>query len=190
MFFYSNSKHISYTATANKMVKQKKPALINKSNSHDITLVQEDNNKLQAHKVMLSAPNPKICKFHNSGYCKFKSTCINIHHLQICTQIKCINKLCENRHPIDCHCGVKCRRKMECKYVHNRNDLVMMKLANKDKEISELKVHIENLIQKKDTEINEININIKEVRQINEKLNKEKDNIIKENITLKNEIKD
>ena len=79
---------------------------------------------------------------------------------------------------------------MECKYVHNRNDLVMMKLANKDKEISELKVHIENLIQKKDTEINEININIKEVRQINEKLNKEKDNIIKENITLKNEIKD
>ena len=126
------------------MVKSKM-TLNHKSNSTDVTMVSEDSNKIQAHKIILPLIRQQICKYYNKGYCRYKTTCTNIHYMQICTQIMCRNKSCESRHPVDCRYGSKCRRKMECLYVHNRYELIEMKIDKKDTEINHLKK--ENLLQ-------------------------------------------
>ena len=175
-------------------------SLNHKSNSMDVTMVSGDNNEISAHKIILSSSNPKVCKFFNSGYCRLKSACTNIHYMQICSQNNCKNKLCKCRHPVDCRYGSKCRRKIECMYAHNRNELVMIKLANKEEEIIKLKDSIQLLIHQKDLEISNLKKEIKEeINQLNKNLevkdselnisNLDKNKIIKENIKLKNEVK-
>jgi len=68
----------------------------------------------------------KICKFYNTGYCKYKRSCKFPHPTEICEKA-CKQKACHKRHPKPCRYGNKCRRKDTCDYKHNssstENDL-------------------------------------------------------------------
>ena len=105
-----------------------------------VTLAIKCDKPNQAHQVFITTSNSKIkiCKYYNKGYCKYKSTCTNVHSKQICSQINCKNKKCEYRHPSDCRYRDKCRRIDKCLYQHNKFKVVELKLANKDKEINSL----------------------------------------------------
>ena len=132
----------------------------------DVTLANKGNKQNQALQVMITTS--KICKYYNKGYCKYKSTCTNVHSKQICSQINCENKKCEYRHPSDCRYKDKCRRIEECLYQHNKFKLIEAKLANKDDKINKLieaNTEIKNEI-KKVTEVNKSND--KKINQLKE----------------------
>ena len=61
----------------------------------------------------------RVCKYFNSGYCKFKGDCKYTHPKVNCAQIECKNKRCHKRHPKKCRYGDNCRRKSSCLYKHD-----------------------------------------------------------------------
>ena len=66
---------------------------------------------------------PTICKFYQTGFCKFKSTCRNIHIDDICSSYsqECKDSSCTLRHPRRCryygYLG-HCKFGEKCAYLH------------------------------------------------------------------------
>ena len=58
-----------------------------------------------------------ICKFFNTGFCKYKERCKFVHAEEVC-EGKCNTKDCCKRHPKSCKFGEKCQRKEVCAYKH------------------------------------------------------------------------
>ena len=58
-----------------------------------------------------------LCKFQNSGYCKYKAKCLFRHVTEKCEE-KCDRKLCQKRHQKPCKFGFGCRRQDSCEYRH------------------------------------------------------------------------
>ena len=122
----------------------------------DVTLVNKGDKQNIAHQVILNTSNSKerLCRYYNKGYCKFKSTCTNVHSIKTCSQINCRDKRCMDRHPADCRYREKCRWIIECLYQHNIYKFVEEKIANNDSEFKrlndesiELKIEIKKLIE-------------------------------------------
>ena len=84
----------------------------------------------------------KICKFHNTGYCKQKGSCKFLHPTERCEK-SCKQKTCLKRHPKPCRYGQKCRRMETCDYKHNPSS------TEKDlkAEIEALKISIKHLLE-------------------------------------------
>jgi hypothetical protein len=83
----------------------------------------------------------EVCKFHKSGFCKFKEGCKRKHFNKVCENLSsCINiKECQTRHPKACKrftSGIECTFREECAYSHTRSN------PNGDENILKVKVEI------------------------------------------------
>jgi len=61
-----------------------------------------------------------LCKFQNSGFCKYRGGCRFKHVSEQC-EGKCDKKVCRKRHQKSCRFGSKCRRQNICEYKHQAN---------------------------------------------------------------------
>ena len=89
-----------------------------------------------------------ICKFNQSGFCKFQSHCRKHHIMEICPNHKCTNMTCVLRHPKLCKYFTnfrRCKFEESCAYLHGPEHN-----AERDENISELEEKIENIKAKLD----------------------------------------
>ena len=61
-----------------------------------------------------------VCKYYNTGFCKFKAQCTSYHPTNICPKTGCRDKACPNRHPKKCRYKDQCRRRSTCLYCHDK----------------------------------------------------------------------
>ena len=120
----------------------------------------------------MSQEQVSICKFNQSGFCKFKQFCKKEHVNEICeSQSECKREICTKRHPKICRNFMKdgsCRHDNKCAYLHTEkikqsdaqqklNEILAMALATQIKEMSEMRnkmieleikvQHLENYVQ-------------------------------------------
>ena len=65
--------------------------------------------EMMANKMSQKKMSDKLCKFQNSGYCKYKENCKFKHVTEICEN-KCDRKTCMKRHQKLCKFESRCRR--------------------------------------------------------------------------------
>ena len=82
----------------------------------------------------------KVCKYNNTGYCKFGKECKFLHPTEVC-EGGCETKKCKKRHPKMCRYQNYCKRKATCAYKHTTNS---KEVLFKD-EIEALKSIVKNL---------------------------------------------
>ena len=94
------------------------------------------------------ATSETVCKFNQSGFCKFQSHCRKQHVMKICTNTQCSMVTCIYRHPRVCryfdNFG-RCKFADSCAYLHKRNGNLCDIRKNQDKEIEELRKEVEEL---------------------------------------------
>ena len=118
------------------------------------------------------------CKFHNSGFCKFRDHCRKRHFSSVCQVPNC-SQDCEGRHPRLCKLESSCKfyKKGICAYKH-------ITLTNNDK-IEDLEKQLKHLRD----QINDLTEQNKQKLKLIEKITAEKSEIIdklsKENHDLK-----
>ena len=88
-----------------------------------------------------------ICKFYQTGFCKYKQNCTNRHEHELCTNIdECKEKGCNKRHPTICkkfRDKGKCRFDIDCAYHHKEeynsqnklNEMLSQCMIKHEKEI-------------------------------------------------------
>ena len=107
------------------------------------------------------------CKFHNSGFCKFREQCRKRHFSSVCQVPNC-NQDCQARHPRLYKLEINCKfwKKGICAYKHitPTND---NKLEDLEKELKSLKNEIKDLTEQINSEKSEI---IKKLSQENHKI--------------------
>ena len=62
-----------------------------------------------------------ICKYYQTGYCKFQSSCKNQHVDTVCVNINCNDSSCQLRHPQVCKFSLRygrCKFGNNCAYLH------------------------------------------------------------------------
>ena len=59
-----------------------------------------------------------MCKYYNTGFCKFSDKCRYQHNDTICKKDICKNKKCHHRHPKVCRYKDTCRRRSTCLNYH------------------------------------------------------------------------
>ena len=99
------------------------------------------------------ATSETICKFNQSGYCKYESHCRKHHVTEICPNIQCTKTSCLYRHPRVCRYfsnSGKCKFSDSCAYLHTNNNITLEKEISEQKkefmkEIRKLRVEIEDL---------------------------------------------
>ena len=82
-----------------------------------------------------------VCKYYNTGFCKFKDECNSYHLTNICPKKGCRDKACPNRHPKKCRYKDQCRRRSTCLYCHDD------KSDQDEKEFNDLKTDVKKLIE-------------------------------------------
>jgi len=125
-----------------------------------------------------------LCKFQNSGYCKYKEKCTFKHVTEKC-ETKCDRKTCQKRHLKMCKFGFVCRRKSICEYKHkgtSEEHGVNVQIKGLEATIKDLVEENKKSAAKMATLESELKSGLKKVVQEN----KEKDNIIE---TLKEQLK-
>ena len=101
---------------------------------------------------MTAEKKQMVCKYFNSGYCKFSGDCKYAHPKENCESSGCKNKECYKRHPKECRYGNKCRRESSCLYKHDTSASPCPSILSAELEdIKSLKVDIESL-KKENTE--------------------------------------
>ena len=62
-----------------------------------------------------------ICKYNQTGFCKYRDGCKNKHVNDKCEKSQCEEKACEKRHPKECKTYInnKCRFNQGCAYKHS-----------------------------------------------------------------------
>ena len=83
-----------------------------------------------------------ICKFNQSGFCKFLTHCRKHHIMDTCQNTQCINSTCLLRHPRMCKYYLnfgRCKFGTTCAYLHESGNKV------EDHQISELKSELEKI---------------------------------------------
>ena len=94
------------------------------------------------------ATSDTVCKFNQSGFCKFQSHCRKQHFMEICTNTQCSTVTCIYRHPRVCryfdNFG-RCKFADSCAYLHKRNGNLCEIRKNQEKEIEELRKEVEEL---------------------------------------------
>ena len=95
----------------------------------------------------------KVCKYYNTGYCKYDSKCKFFHSKESC-EGGCAGKQCHKRHPKACKYKSKCKRKSSCKYKHSdsSNELDLQDQVKALKSIVE-ELQKENMQQRQNAEI-------------------------------------
>ena len=132
----------------------------------------------------------KLCKFQNSGFCKFDTTCNFKHVFDICTTENCDKSGCYKRHPRRCRYYFlrrRCKFRENCKYSHGED--------HEQKEVSVIREEIERIKKENQALENEMkiilsaNTNLEECFNSQkvqlEQINREKDALEVENRELK-----
>ena len=107
-------------------------------NSSDVTLVVNDGSL---------KPDQSVCKFNQTGFCKFGQTCCKMHVNEMCNTPNCDKHMCFNRHPKMCKYFSQnghCKRGQICAYSHIKSD-TYVKVEETEKEVNLLKSDIELL---------------------------------------------
>ena len=89
-----------------------------------------------------------ICKFNQSGFCKFQSHCRKQHVMEVCTNTQCSMVTCLYRHPRVCRYFNNFGRSKfdgSCAYLHKRNDKLSEFKEEQEKEIEKLRKDVEEL---------------------------------------------
>jgi len=118
-----------------------------------------------------------LCKFQNSGYCKYKENCKFKHVKEKC-EGKCERKTCQKRHQKFCKFGSRCRRPNTCEFKH---EVTLDELGLKA-DIKNLETTIKELVEenkKIKTKMVDLETELKASQQRFKKENEEKDTIIK-----------
>ena len=96
-----------------------------------------------------------VCKFHQTGHCKYGSTCRLFHSKDTCTNTDCDSTSCTARHPRQCkyffikgHCSFG----DECSYLHCSSTKEGV-IVNDIKQIQEELQLVKNVLQNKEIEI-------------------------------------
>ena len=63
----------------------------------DVTLAPKDHQSKSSHQP--------ICKYNQSGFCKFGERCNQMHINTVCNKLTCSKSLCNERHPKVCKFG-------------------------------------------------------------------------------------
>ena len=88
------------------------------------------------------ATHETICKFNQSGFCKYQTNCRKQHIIDICPNTMCSSMSCILRHPKVCKYFTnfrRCKFEESCAYLHGPDNQM------DEKNISELKQEIENV---------------------------------------------
>ena len=107
-------------------------------NSSDVTLVVNDASL---------KPDQSVCKFNQTGFCKFGQTCCKMHVNKLCSTPNCDKHMCINRHPNLCRYFSQnghCKRGQKCAYSHTKSE-TFVKVEETEKKITLLKSEIESL---------------------------------------------
>ena len=108
----------------------------------------------------MADPNT-ICKFNQTGYCRYQSHCRKQHVMELCSNLECaMDSSCVKRHPRVCKyfsIFARCKFDDNCAYLHKNETKSLEKEIFKqkekvEKEMKELKDEIEEL-QKQITEL-------------------------------------
>ena len=119
--------------------------------------------------------NINICKFNQSGYCKFRQMCHKQHENQICQEFNCDRKTCILRHPKLCkyfETNGFCKFKEDCAFTHSR---IVKSSETTKQEIEDLKKVVEKL-RKDMTSLIEIKV---EEKALQISINRLRDDIVK-----------
>ena len=116
-----------------------------------------------------------VCKFYNTGYCKFTENCKFDHPKNKCTESPCKNKLCRKRHPKQCRYKDKCRRQISCAFNHdeqiNVHNVTDSDLKHLKEEIEKLKKQNNELEDKiKMLDLDELRQELQDLKKQNYKL--------------------
>ena len=94
------------------------------------------------------ATSETICKFNQSGFCKFQSNCRKQHVMEICKNMQCSMVTCIYRHPRMCryfnNFG-RCKFEDSCAYLHKSEDKISELRREQEKEIDKLKKEVKDL---------------------------------------------
>ena len=107
-----------------------------------------------------------LCKFHQSGHCKFASSCKHFHTTHTCTNLQCDQTTCRARHPRPCTYYSRfghCKFGTSCSYLHD---------TIKETEIEKLKKdldHVMILLKVKENEMKDLE---KKVDMMKDQINK------------------
>ena len=107
--------------------------------------------------------NESICKFNQSGFCKYQTHCRKQYIMDICPTSLCSNMSCSLRHPKVCKFFTnfrRCKFGESCAYLHGPN------IETDDVRIGELEQEIKNLQAK----INEIETSLLKLEHIEERI--------------------
>ena len=102
-----------------------------------------------------------VCKFHQSGHCKFGSKCKHQHNMHTCTKINCDKTTCTARHPRPC---LYYTRFGQCKFGTNFSYLHTNTNTESETEIEKLKKDLEHVLTL-------LNVKEKEMKDLEEKVN-------------------
>ena len=111
----------------------------------------------EEHSLNSNAMEDTICKYNQSGFCKFRKTCDKRHDNEICNNItNCKETQCTKRHPKKCkrfNENGKCFYKEECAYLHDDvtsnqnklNEMMSLCVIKHENEIKELTKDVKRL---------------------------------------------
>ena len=90
-----------------------------------------------------------ICKFNQSGFCKFLSHCRKQHVMDICPTNQCNIKTCLLRHPKLCKYffnSGRCKFNGQCAYLHHQTkSTVELEISELESKLEEMKTKIKDI---------------------------------------------
>ena len=107
------------------------------------------------------AGSTNVCRYFQTGYCKFKSECRNVHIDDICTEANCSGRSCIKRHQRMCKCFVtfgSCKFASNCAYIHPNRAQEEGEIASLKDEIRKLKIEIskmQEILNNRESNLNE-----------------------------------
>ena len=130
---------------------------------------------------MTDETSEKLCKFQNSGFCKYKTKCHFKHVQDICYDKKCEKTGCLKRHPKRCryfYLRSFCKFKENCKYSHGEEKIC------EERELIRESKSLEKKTKELETEVNQLKLANQKLEDILKKVNDELENVKKERDAL------
>ena len=93
------------------------------------------------------AEESTVCKFNQTGYCRYGGTCLKTHNNTLCSEQVCRKINCKERYPKTCRYFAQnksCRFKDQCAYAHHMSKAETT-LGQIEREVIMLKEEIETL---------------------------------------------
>ena len=146
-----------------------------------------------------------LCRFQNTGYCKYQDKCKFKHVSEKCGG-KCNRKTCQKRHQRPCKFSLKCKRQKSCEYSHDSNEVseveglkaevkkmtdIIKEVVEENKKMKAQVAHLEKELQKNlEEKVKENNSKMKELVEENKSMKTKMVSLQKEYKTSLEKIKE